>query len=47
MGPYLALRRTGLYRLYALRKHGTLADDGAPVPTHLGGVGGDPSRAKG
>jgi hypothetical protein len=43
----LALKRTGLYRLYALRKYGTLADDGAPAPTHLGGVSSDPARAKG
>ena len=43
----LAIKRTGLYRLYALRKYGTLADDGAPPPTHLGGVSSDPARAKG
>lgn len=41
----LALKRTGLYRLYALRTYGTLVDGAAP--THLGGVSGDPSRAKG
>jgi glycosyltransferase involved in cell wall biosynthesis len=43
----LALKRTGLYRLYALRKYGTFVNDGGADPSHLGGVSGDPDRAKG